>query len=254
MEKYKAVRQLMAEGEFSKALDHLVRILKKNPHDQEALQLEYTCREMIHIQDACEEDPRQKNSISVEEYITVHSRRFMKKLCHLIARMLSRMPGKWQQKFSPAKWLELEKSFTVETDSQKDWVWELLFWDARRRMFVFISLSLILLCGVAIFLLLAFGGCERTNSELKADFSAVTRSAYAGDAHAQYLLGENFYYGKTVTRDAEQALMWLTKAARTGHKQAADLLQKILVERDIGVQEGKSIWEAKERQQSELTQ
>ena len=31
MEKYKPIRQLMADGEFSKALDHLIRILQKNP-------------------------------------------------------------------------------------------------------------------------------------------------------------------------------------------------------------------------------
>ena len=34
MEKYKPIRQLMADGEFSKALDHLVRILQKNPDDK----------------------------------------------------------------------------------------------------------------------------------------------------------------------------------------------------------------------------
>lgn len=38
MERYKPIQQLMADGEFSKALDHLVRILQKNPDDAKALQ------------------------------------------------------------------------------------------------------------------------------------------------------------------------------------------------------------------------
>ena len=79
MEKYKPIRLLMADGEFSKALDHLVRILQKNPEDKEARQLEYTCREMIHIQNACEEDSGSSNAISVEEYIKVHARRLEEK-------------------------------------------------------------------------------------------------------------------------------------------------------------------------------
>jgi len=46
MEKYKAIRQLMADGEFSKAQDHLVRILQKNPDDWDSKLLYGTCRMM----------------------------------------------------------------------------------------------------------------------------------------------------------------------------------------------------------------
>ena len=46
MEKYKPIRQLMAAGEFRKALDHISRILQKNPDDWDAKLLYGTCRMM----------------------------------------------------------------------------------------------------------------------------------------------------------------------------------------------------------------
>ena len=82
------------------------------------------------------------------------------------------------------------------------------------------------------------------------DFSAIVKSAYAGDAQAQFLVGKNFYYGENVKKDVEQALLWLTKAARSGHTPAAGLLQKILVEQDIRVHEGQYIWNQNDKQTS----
>ena len=242
----------MADGEFSKALDHIARILKKNPDDQEAKQLEYTCREMIHIQNACEEDPERKNDISVDEYVTVHARRLVKKLCRLAFTVLTRLPEGWQKKLNTQRLLEMEKRYTVETDSQKDWMWELLFWDTRRRITVFSFLIAALLLGITMFLVLFFHGCEQTDPEFKNDFSALVQAAHDGETQAQYLLGESFYYGKNVNRDVEKALFWLAQAARSGHFQASELLQKILVEQDIRVQEGKYIWGAKDERSSGL--
>ena len=251
MEKYKPIRQLMADGEFSKALDHLARILQKNPDDKEAKQLEYTCREMIHIQNACGDEPEQKNEISVEEYVSVHVRRIMKKICHWMFYLLNKLPLKWQQKMKADRFRVWEIHFTLDTDSQKDWLWELLFWDAKRRVTVFASLIVVLLLCITLFLLLAFGGCDNSDSSEQLDFSTTVKSAYDGDPQAQFLLGKKFYFGESVKRDVDQALLWLTKSARAGHVQAAELLQRILVEQDIRVHEGQYIWKKNENPQPE---
>ena len=250
--KYKPIRQLMADGEFSKALDHLVRILQKNPDDKEARQLEYTCREMIHIQNACGDDPKQKNDISVEEYISVHFRRIMKKICHWMFYLLNKLPLKWQQKIKADRFRVWEIHFTLDSDSSKDWLWELLFWDSKRRITVFASLITAILLCILLFLLLAFGGGNNSKETEKRDFSAIIKSAYDGDAQAQFLIGKNFYYGETVEKDVDQALLWLTKSARAGHTQAATLLQKILAEQDIRGNEGQYLWEHNDKQKNGL--
>ena len=251
MEKYKPIRQLMADGEFSKALDHLVRILQKNPDDKEARQLEYTCREMIHIQNACGDEPEQKNEISVEEYVSVHFRRIMKKICHWMFYLLNKLPLKWQQKLKTDRFRVWEIHFTLDSDSQKDWLWELLFWDAKRRITVFASLIATILLCILLFLLLAFGRGNNSKSTGQRDFSVTVKAAYNGDAQAQFLIGKNFYYGESVKRDVDQALIWLTKSARAGHTQAAELLQKILVEQDIRVHDGQYIWKKNDNSKTE---
>ena len=82
-------------------------------------------------------------------------------------------------------------------------------------------------------------------------FAAIVKSAYEGDSQAQFLLGKNFYFGESVKRDVDQALLWLTKSARAGHTQAAELLQKILVEQDIRVHEGQYIWKKNDNSKTE---
>ena len=252
--KYKPIRQLMADGEFSKALDHLVRILQKNPDDKDARQLEYTCREMIHIQNACGDKPEQKNEISVEEYVSVHFRRIMKKICHWMFYLLNKLPGQWQKKIKADRFRVWEIHFTLDSDSQKDWLWELLFWDSKRRITVFASLITAILLCILLFLLLAFGGGNNSKETEKRDFSAIIKSAYDGDAQAQFLIGKNFYYGETVKKDVDQALLWLTKSARAGHTQAADLLQKILVEQDIRVHKGQYLWKQNDKKKSGINE
>ena len=190
----------MAEGEFSKALDHLARILQKNPEDKEAGQLEYTCREMIHIQNACEDGCEQENEISVREYASVHFRRNMKNLCHWMFCLLSKLPFEWQQKIRADRFRVWEIHFSVDSDTQKDWLWELLFWDTRRRRIVFSSLILVLLLCITLLLLLLFRGCDNSDSSEQRDFSTTVRSAYDGDSHAQFLLGKSFYSGKSLPR------------------------------------------------------
>lgn len=252
--KYKPIRQLMADGEFSKALDHLVRISQKNPDDKEAKQLEYTCREMIHIQNACSDEPEQKNAISVAEYTSVHFRRIMKKICHWIFYLLNKLPSKWQQKLKTDRFRVWEIHFTLDSDSQKDWLWELLFWDAKRRIIVFSSLIATILLCILLFILLASGGCNNSKSSEQKDFSTTVKYAYDGDSNAQFLIGKNFYYGETVKKDVDQALFWLTKSARAGNTQAAELLQKILVEQDIRVHEGQYLWKKNDKKKSGIAE
>ena len=244
----------MADGEFSKALDHIVRILQKNPDDKEARQLEYTCREMIHIQNACNDEPEQKNKISVEEYISVHFRRAMKKICHWIFYLLNKLPLNWQQKIKADRFRVWEIYFTHDTDSQKDWLWELLFWDSKRRITVFVTLTASILLCILLLLLLTFGGCNKSKSTEQKDFAVTLEAANDGDPHAQFLVGKNFYYGRTVQKDVDRALFWLTKSARAGHTQAAALLQKILVEQDIRVHENQYLWKQNDEKKSEISE
>jgi hypothetical protein len=241
MERYKPIRQLMADGEFSKALDHLVRVLQKNPEDKEAKQLEYTCREMIQIQHVCNDTTEEKSEISVEEYLSVHFRRIMKKICHWMFHLLNKLPLQYQQKLKADRFRVWEIHFTLDADSQKDWLWELLFWDTKRRITVFASLIGVILLGIALFLLLAFEGGSDSKSEEQISFSVLIQSAQEGDAQAQYSIGKKYYEGDNVQKDVARALYWLTQSARAGHSQAAALLQKILVEQER-VEERKYQW------------
>ena len=230
--RYKSIQQLMADGEFRKALAHLSRILQKKPDDEDARKLEFLCREIIHIQESCREKTSGQKEISVEEYITVHYRRLMKKVCSFVLLLLNKLPEKWQKKLWMDRFKIWKFHFTAENDSQKDMMFELLFWDNDRRKIVFSVLSGILLLGIVIFLLLAFRGEESSEVQVQIGITEISRSAYDGDVGAQYLLGKKFYLGQHVKRDIEQAQVWLTKAARAGHKEAGVLLQKILIERE----------------------
>ena len=50
------------------------------------------------------------------------------------------------------------------------------------------------------------------------------RAAEAGDAHCQFDLGRQYYYGKHVTQDYEEAAEWYRKAADQGDADAQDSL------------------------------
>ena len=244
MEKYKPIRQLMADGEFRKALDHITRVLQKNPQDKETLKLENICREMIHIQQVCTEEAEQKNEISVTEYISVHFRRLMKNLCHFCFLKMNLLPEKWQKILKTDRFRVWEVKFTLESDAGKDWLWELLFWDTKRRKNIFISLIVMLILCMTCFCFLVFGhSCCKSDTALQEDnFSAVLKAANEDDAHAQFLIGENYYYGRTVKKDVQQAKVWLIKASVAGHAQAAELLQKLMVELDYRTSDNEQLW------------
>ena len=174
----------------------------------------------------------------------------MKKICHWMFYLLNKLPLQWQQKIKADRFRVWEIHFTIDSDSQKDWLWELLFWDAKRRKTVFTALIAAILLCILMFLLLAFKGCDNSKSTEQKNFSVTIKSAYNGDAQAQFLVGKNFYYGETVQKDVDQALYWLTKSARAGHTQAAELLQKILVEQDIRIHEVQYLWKQNDKKKS----
>lgn len=232
--KYKAIRQLMAAGEFRKALKHISGILQKNPNDSEAEELEAVCRNMVHIQEDCSgENETQTEKISAEEYFSVHFRRFMARSCRMIFSFLSRLPEKYQRSLKVDKFRLWEIKYTLESDAEKDLLWELLFWDSRRRRILFTSLIAVICSGMVLFLLLIFNSCDKYDYDTYKDFSELVRAAQDNDTDAQFELGQNFYYGKTVRKDLDQAVFWLYKAAKKRHPKAAELLQKILIEKDI---------------------
>ena len=241
MEKYQTIKELMAAGEFRKAQEYLAGVLQKNPDEQEAKQLEFTCLEMLRIQSACEEKPEEKNNISVQEYFSVHFRRVMKAVCRFAELGASKLPPSWQKKINAARFKEWKDNFTLEADAQKDWLWELLFWDAKRRMILFSSLIGALLLATLLFFLLSLGSCDSDVPEAK-DPNAILKAAYEDDAHAQYLLGKKYYSGEGGRRDIELAKSWLTRSAKSGYEPAGVLLEKIMVEQENSRQEGTFSW------------
>jgi TPR repeat protein len=52
-------------------------------------------------------------------------------------------------------------------------------------------------------------------------------SADRGYAEAQYTLGEMYMSGDEVVKDKEQAVLWLKKAIRQGHKEAKKELERL---------------------------
>lgn len=57
--------------------------------------------------------------------------------------------------------------------------------------------------------------------------AALQQRAEAGEADAQYLLGELYLLGKGVERDTEKAIPWLEKAAHQQNLLAAETLGQI---------------------------
>ena len=193
------------------------------------------------------DEPVQRNEISVAEYTAVHFRRTMKAVCRFYLTLLERLPANWQRRLWRDRVQEWEARFTVAADSQKDWLWEVLFWDTRRRVIVFSTLGFLLLLGIGIFFLLVFRESAPADTLRQKGFSEVLKAAGRGDAAAQFQIGRSFYYGKSVSKDVDLAVLWLSKAARAGHLQAAELLQKILVEQDIRNDSGVPLWNSSEK-------
>ena len=53
------------------------------------------------------------------------------------------------------------------------------------------------------------------------------KKAEAGDAKAQYDLGECYDWGKGVTYDEQEAVKWYTKAAEQGDEKAKKALEQL---------------------------
>lgn len=74
-------------------------------------------------------------------------------------------------------------------------------------------------------LLLAAAGAGMTVAASAApDVNALQARAQAGDAEAQFQMGEAYRAGKGVTADIESAIMWYRRAAALGHIRASEEL------------------------------
>jgi TPR repeat protein len=79
-----------------------------------------------------------------------------------------------------------------------------------------------------IALSLCLGGCGQkepvqpsaSNSTTPSEFEETKASAEAGDADAQYTLGELYRNGQGVEQDFKEALKWYQKAADQGYAAA----------------------------------
>jgi TPR repeat protein len=74
-----------------------------------------------------------------------------------------------------------------------------------------IVLTLMLVCGIL---------CANV------DINALLKSAYQGDAEAQFDLGWRYAYGYGVKQDDAEAVKWYRKAAEQGHAEAANNLDR----------------------------
>lgn len=52
------------------------------------------------------------------------------------------------------------------------------------------------------------------------------KAARQGDAAAQYMIGKMYLEGQGVSKDEQQALTWLKKAAAQGNKEAISILKR----------------------------
>ena len=53
------------------------------------------------------------------------------------------------------------------------------------------------------------------------------KAAELGDAYSQYRTGKNYYHGSAVKKDLEKARYWITLAAKQGHKDAQEDIDKL---------------------------
>lgn len=60
--------------------------------------------------------------------------------------------------------------------------------------------------------------------KMKKKMKRYRNAANQGDAKAQFMLGECYYYGKGVNEDKDKAMEWYTKAADQGHSGAISKL------------------------------
>ena len=56
------------------------------------------------------------------------------------------------------------------------------------------------------------------------EFYSLRGPAAAGDAQAQFALGNHYFYGRGVAQDYRQALLWCSKSANQGFAPAQNLL------------------------------
>lgn len=87
--------------------------------------------------------------------------------------------------------------------------------------------------------------------EFWARYDEINASALAGDANAQYALGEMLYYGDEVDRDLEQAAFWFKEGAKQKHPDAMYLLGLCFVNGE-GVEKNKTTGEGFIRQAAKL--
>jgi cell division septation protein DedD len=77
---------------------------------------------------------------------------------------------------------------------------------------------------VALALLVAFGTLAITAVSAAPDIQGLQARAQAGDAEAEYQLGEAYRAGRGVAPDPETAIMWYRRAAVAGHIRASEEL------------------------------
>ena len=77
---------------------------------------------------------------------------------------------------------------------------------------------------VVLAILCAAGTVAIAAATLAPEIQAAQAKAQAGDAEAQFQLGEAYRGGKGVTADTETAIMWYRRAAAQGHIRASEEL------------------------------
>ncbi len=228
--RYKAIRKLMIQGHFETASEHLLRVLEKKPNDREALDLENTCRKMLDIIHSFEADPVDCTEISAANYFSARFKQLLGALCRQIIAVLDKLPESYRQKLGREYFVRCGGKFAGGDDGQQDWRLESLFWDSRRRRTLFIALGTLILAGIVFMIGIGLSNSSSSPELSTLRISSIIEKANDGDHESQYRLGMCFYRGIGVPADIEQSYLWLSRAAKAGHKEAGDFLQRVTFE------------------------
>jgi len=232
--RYSAIQKLMQENRWEDAHALLKKVLESHPGDTDALRLAQTCKTMLEIEKSLlSEEQLTDEKITVSEYFSVYAVHVLKRLCSFVVAGLSFLPEKLQRFFHKEKFETWTQQFDKRSQPEKNWMWDLMFWDSRRRRILFASIGGILVLFVLIFVWVAWPQKSDETEWASLKINSVVLKAQRGDPVSQYQLGMLFYRGtESFPRDMEQSYLWLSRAAKAGHKGAASFLQRVIFEKE----------------------
>ena len=226
--KYSEVQRLMLVGRWDRALVLLERISARYPDDADAQKLTQVCRTMLDIQST--EPPANKiPHLPVKTILKAGCRAFLLSLCNLLVKL----PESRRKKLGYAKWRQWGERLSETDASGEENTLNHLFGDPRWRKIIFSTIVGLIALGVALIVWIAWPAPVEKVDYSNLHFYTVLQKAQNGDPQSQYQLGSIFYWGTPeIPADTEKSYYWLSLAAKAGHREASQLLAKVVFERE----------------------